>query len=439
MAPAYAEAAKLLAEEEEEQEVYLAKLDATVHKNIAERLKVTGFPTLKFFKKDQEPVDYDGGRQTDEIVKWIKKRMGPAVQIISSKEELEEVQQANDVVVFAVIDEENGAQREILEKIAVSSDDAVYVASIATDISEHATAPKSIVILRKFDEPFVTFDGEFTSEEIQSFVGKYKLPLVVTFTSESAASIFSGGITQHLMVFVDPEADYHQNLKKVLEESAIKFRGEVLHIMVPMSENRIMEYFGFTKDDLPSAIVVEMSSGLKKYRFDYGGDEMIEKISSTLSSDFIKFVQSFLKGEAKPWLKSADPVDDSELNVKVIVAKQFMERVVESDKDVLLEFYAPWCGHCKELAPKYEALADIFADVDSIMIAKIDATANEIDYEKAEVSGFPTIFFFPANDKANPVLYEGGRDTDSMAEYLKEHAKKFQLEGENFGVDHDEL
>lgn len=48
---------------------------------------------------------------------------------------------------------------------------------------------------------------------------------------------------------------------------------------------------------------------------------------------------------------------------------------------MLVEFYAPWCGHCKSLAPKYDALAERLAGVDSVVIAKMDATENEIDVE----------------------------------------------------------
>lgn len=54
---------------------------------------------------------------------------------------------------------------------------------------------------------------------------------------------------------------------------------------------------------------------------------------------------------------------------------------LKSDKDVLIEFYAPWCGHCKSLAPKYDALAEKLAGVPSVMIAKMDATENEIDVD----------------------------------------------------------
>jgi protein disulfide-isomerase A1 len=66
--------------------------------------------------------------------------------------------------------------------------------------------------------------------------------------------------------------------------------------------------------------------------------------------------------------------------VKVIVGKQFKELVVDTEQDVLIEFYAPWCGHCKALAPIYEQVAKTLAENPNIVIAKCDATANEVRF-----------------------------------------------------------
>ena len=64
--------------------------------------------------------------------------------------------------------------------------------------------------------------------------------------------------------------------------------------------------------------------------------------------------------------------------LKVAVAKNFDEVVNDPERDVLIEFYAPWCGHCKSLAPKYEELAEKLKDEPGVTIAKMDATANDV-------------------------------------------------------------
>ena len=68
--------------------------------------------------------------------------------------------------------------------------------------------------------------------------------------------------------------------------------------------------------------------------------------------------------------------------------------------------YAPWCGHCKKLAPIYSKLAKRFASIDSVVIAKMDGTENE--HKKVEAKGFPTILFYPAGEDKEPITFDGG-------------------------------
>jgi protein disulfide isomerase family A protein 3 len=70
-----------------------------------------------------------------------------------------------------------------------------------------------------------------------------------------------------------------------------------------------------------------------------------------------QFVKDFKAGKLEAYLKSEEiPEDNDSADVKVAVGKNFDDLVLNNDKDTLIEFYAPWCGHCKKLAPTFEEL-----------------------------------------------------------------------------------
>jgi protein disulfide-isomerase A1 len=438
LAPEYAKAAKALLEQDPP--IRIAKVDATAQTKLGERFSIQGFPTLKFFKGDVDAIkDYDGGRTSDEIQKWVTKKSGPAVKIIETAAELDQIKEANVVVVFAVIDAVEGEARSILEKVADASDLAVVVASTKKDIAEDAADVNKLVIFKQFDEGKNVYDGEFTQEGIAAFVKSNSKPLVITFSQEKAPMIFGGDINEHVLVFADITKDHIPALESALKVGAKENKGKLLHVIVPFTETRIVEYFGIKEEELPVVLVVNMGAGMKKYSFTYSGADLVAKLDTTFGDDLAAFEKAYFAGEVTPTLKSAEPTDDSEEAVKVIVGKQFAERVINTDQDVLLEFYAPWCGHCKSLAPKYEELAENFADVKSILIAKIDATENEVDHPGVDVKGFPTLLFFPAKDKQNPIVYEGARDVEGITEFLKKNAQKFDLDGAEHGAEHEEL
>ncbi len=62
--------------------------------------------------------------------------------------------------------------------------------------------------------------------------------------------------------------------------------------------------------------------------------------------------------------------------------------------------------------------------VEHVMIAKMDYTANELDVAGIDIKGFPTILFFPAGNKAEPVVYKQEREVNAFVEFLKEHSSK---------------
>ncbi|KAH9786670.1 protein disulfide-isomerase like 2-1 [Citrus sinensis] len=106
-------------------------------------------------------------------------------------------------------------------------------------------------------------------------------------------------------------------------------------------------------------------------------------------------------------------------NVVVLTADNFDEIVLDKSKDVLVEFYAPWCGHCKNLAPTYEKVAAAFALEDDVVVANLDADKYKDLAEKYGVSGFPTLKFFPKGNKDGEE-YGGGRDLEDFVSFINE-------------------
>jgi len=99
----------------------------------------------------------------------------------------------------------------------------------------------------------------------------------------------------------------------------------------------------------------------------------------------------------------------------------FDKIVKDPTKDVLVEFYAPWCGHCKQLAPKYDEVGKTFDGEDSVVIAKLDADAHRQAAQPYYVKGYPTIKFFPKNNKAGEA-YSGAREASDFVNFINERS-----------------
>ncbi|BFZ11289.1 hypothetical protein BsWGS_14328 [Bradybaena similaris] len=84
-------------------------------------------------------------------------------------------------------------------------------------------------------------------------------------------------------------------------------------------------------------------------------------------------------------------------------------------------FYAPWCGHCKNLAPTWDELAKIYSKTESspVVIAKVDCTVHTALCADHDIVGFPTLKLFEVGGQ-NHKRYSGKRDLDSLKAFIQE-------------------
>lgn len=103
-----------------------------------------------------------------------------------------------------------------------------------------------------------------------------------------------------------------------------------------------------------------------------------------------------------------------------LIPSNFDDVVIKSGKPTLVEFFAPWCGHCKNLAPVYEELATAYEFAkDKVQIAKVDADAERSLGQRFSVQGFPTLKWFDGvSDK--PQEYSGARTLEALSSFIEE-------------------
>lgn len=257
------------------------------------------------------------------------------------------------------------------------------------------------------------YDGAADVDSFTSWKNSLTVPTLFKFTEEEIEAVF--GQQQNTAILFRTEDDDDAAFTKVYAEGAQTLKGKVLFSYSDGSvsiQEKLAEFMGVEKDSLPVLMIIKPEDMLK-YRY----DGSVKDLTAEALAQWVDDVKS---GKAAPHLKSEPIPENNDKSVKVIVGKNFKEIALDENRDVFVKFYAPWCGHCKKLAPVWEELGDHFASNENIVIAKFDATANEA--EGVNVRGYPTLIFYPKGG-ADPVTYEGDRDLDGFKKWLNENSE----------------
>jgi protein disulfide-isomerase A1 len=332
-----------------------------------------------------------------------------------TKDSLEDFKKTDKVVLVAYIDATDKASNETFTKVAEKlRDNYPFGASndAALAEAEGVSAP-AVVLYKDFDEGKSAFTEKFDVEAFEKFAKTASTPLIGEVGPETYSDYMSAGIP--LAYIFAETAEERKTLSDAIKPIAVAHRGVINFATIDAKAfGAHAGNLNLKADKFPAFAIQETVKNLK-FPFDQDKEITHDAINA--------FVVDFVTGKIEPSIKSEPIPETQEGPVIVVVAKNYDDIVLDDTKDVLIEFYAPWCGHCKALAPKYEELATLYAKSefkDKVVIAKVDATANDVP---DEIQGFPTIKMYPAGAKDQPVTYSGSRTVEDLINFIAENGK----------------
>lgn len=381
----------------------LVDVDCTTDENreLCGKYDVQGYPTLKIFRKEAGGAEsYEGPRDATGMIKYMKKQTQDPFSILKTVVEIEQFKKT-DLGILAYLEHDTPAWKEFTSVAAALRNDYDFGIITDKDFFEGRKAPHA-VLYRTFDTLQVDYEGEFNKASLETFIGMESFPLFGKIGPENYGKYAERGIPI-AWVFLNAHGKESHQTKSAAEAIAPEYKGKLS--FVSLDAARWAQHGKSMGLQASPGIVIQ----------DAKNNYVLQSVTKESLAAHCKGV---LDGTLKPHLKSQEIPESNDGPVKIIVGKTFEEIAYEPTKDVFVEFYAPWCGHCKNLEPTYDALGKRFAAADHIVIAKMDATEND---SPADVSGFPTLIYYPGDNKEG-ILYVGDRSEDQMAEFIEANA-----------------
>jgi len=420
LAPEYEAAAQEL--KLHDPKIILAKVDATEEPTLATKYDVSGYPTMKMFRKGRM-YEYEGGREQNTIVSYMKEQVKPPSKEVTSVKAIRSILRTSaDVTIIACFDGEDDKTLEVFQDAGNKlRSEFEFQHTFSSEVMKNLGASVGDVLLfhpERFHSKYEKKRYKFTMTEstdkdaLTAFFREHAIPLVGQRTKDNTKTRYNKKSPLVVVYYgVDFSFDYRKATQMVRSKVLDVAQGNLdMTFAIANEDDFGPELKRVGLEDSPEDInVVIYDEDEKRYPM-----EPSEEFDSDVLSEF---VSEFKAGNVKPKIKSAPKPKKNKGSVKIVVGDTFDKIVMDKSSNVLVEFYAPWCGHCKKLEPVFKKVGKKFKDDKRVVIAKMDATANDVPNSAFKVEGFPTIYFKPAGTNT-PVKYDGGRTLDDFVEYI---------------------
>jgi len=243
---------------------------------------------------------------------------------------------------------------------------------------------------------------------------------VIDLTPANFDSKVTNGEGVWIVEFYAPWCGHCKNLVPEYKKAAKALKGVVKMGAVNADEHRSLGgQFGV--QGFPT---IKIFGANKKKPEDYNGQRTAQGFIDAGLAAAKKLVNAQLGGKSGGGggggsSSNANAGPGEGKDVVELTDANFKKKVLDSDKGWLVEFYAPWCGHCKSLAGPW---ADAASQLKGKMnLGALDATQHGSTAQEYEVRGYPTIKYF-APGSSEPEDYEGGRTASDIVRWAEEKA-----------------
>jgi len=384
-----------------------AKADGTEAEDLATKLDIKGYPTLLFIHRgDGPPLEYDGTRQASSIGSWVTSKASPDVKQLGAASEVTAFVAAKPIALVLYVG--GGASSNEVEALrGVAAATADVPCAVATSDPPSGSAP-ALVAYTKHDAGQYVLPPPLSHASMLHFARSHALPAVVEYApGKVEEALFSSEAPAHLLFF--HASAIEGAVATSLSEVGQALRGQALVATINVAKHAdVASFFDIAPSGAlptPTLMGFSLANGTK---FAHTGELTTVAMSG--------FVQRLLRGEVAQHLRSQLEQPSTGPLVE-LVGSSFSHVAHDPSKDVLVQFYSPTCGHCAKLRPVYERVAAKFADDDSIVVAQMDAVANDV--AGLEPEGFPMIVLFSKANK-HGIEYDGSRDVHDLVQFVED-------------------
>lgn len=394
----------------------IVAIDVEKARDLSQEQQIQGLPTLKILRNKVLSNFEINQRTVADILTGLKKQLNPDVSKLDAAS-LGSFKEDSDLLVVGHFKDESSENAKLFHQLAATHRDSHDFGTVTDPslIGMKNPTDSEMIVYRKSDSGVVRHQGKWTLEDLSEFLRSESLPLVGELTDKTFTHYIRAN--KSILFFFYGDEAQKKEFTPLMQTMANEFQKSFSFGFCDGVKNGYYAKLLALKEKWPGVVAHDLHTQLK---WVLNQDQPVEEAM------FRNFLKGVVDGTLAPSYKSQENVEVKKGDLYQATANTFADVVIHNDKDVLVEFYAPWCQHCIKLE---STLQDLGKKVNSenIIVVQFNAADNDVPMiASAEIQGYPTLKLYKAFDKTNPIDYTKERSLEGFLNFLSEtaHHKK---------------